>query len=157
MSDEEIRDRLRSMTNPPKPVATPSAPPTDKAVEDAIINICSGRDRQSAFCRLSYLGVEKVVIDYDGHGDSGSIDYAWFVFGSGATVRFVGDEADMELLYQFLQPGFEIDDGCHGTVTFLISRTEVRVIDEQNIRHRTTIRNEHCESFSLTEEENAPT
>lgn len=78
---------------------------------------------------LAKAGVAKVVAEYSGYGDSGAIDYIYYLDSEDKRVTLTGDAACVtgleDALYEYLPAGFEINDGGQGTLTVLVTESKV--------------------------------
>lgn len=97
---------------------------------------------------LAQAGVDRVLAEYSGYGDSGAIDSITCIDGSGTTVPMpepVCEEGLRDSLYDFLPAGFEINEGGQGTLVLLVSESKVVLSHEENV---TEVRS-HAEEFEL--------
>lgn len=97
---------------------------------------------------LAEAGVDRVVAEYSGYGDSGAIDGVAYLSAGGQPVEgaaaLVSDRME-DALYEFLPAGFEINEGGQGTLTLYVKDAKVVLEHGQNV----TEVNESTEEFEL--------
>lgn len=97
---------------------------------------------------LAKAGVDRVVAEYSGYGDSGAIDGVDYLSADGQPVEgaaaLVSDRLE-DALYEFLPAGFEINEGGQGTLTLCVKDAKVVLEHGQNV----TEVNESTEEFEL--------
>lgn len=95
------------------------------------------RLRDQILPRFTSLGVSSVEVAYSGYGDSGAIDGVQYrdiagirVDRASIPVKLVEDLESC--VYEFLPPGFEINDGGQGSLTIDVQLAKVTLTHETN-------------------------
>lgn len=97
---------------------------------------------------LAAAGVDRVVAEYSGYGDSGAIDDVAYLSADGKPVEGaapVDSDRLEDALYEFLPAGFEIDEGGQGTLTLYVKDAKAVLEHGQNA----TDVDESTEEFEL--------
>jgi hypothetical protein len=105
--------------------------------------------RSTILPALARAGVNRVVAEYSGYGDSGAIDHIAYLDAQGQAMDLTGEAAVVtgleDAMYEFLPAGFEINDGGQGTLTLNVTDGKAVLEHGQNV----TEVQESTEEFDL--------
>lgn len=103
--------------------------------------------------------ITRVIVEYSGAGDSGDFKPARITGGEASTDELEMLEAYVEELLQERQPGWELNEGSHGTFTFDLANDPPMLEHEHNMcveSYETTTIEEEIPSSEDTDKPDTP-
>lgn len=101
-----------------------------------------GRLNEAALPELRNNGVDRVVVDYSGYGDSGGIDditlYSKGNLLAADVMSIASKKVLEEFSYSLLPAGFEINEGGQGQLFLDIPRSTWKLVHGQNYHETST-------------------